>query len=101
MTFFQLFSTLRMATEKKPATFVNVDELMPKVSLEAAAHFYGVALPELKKVGAETRSRCFLECGRTGETGDRVLSIQAETALKTWHCHQYGCGKGGNLVSLC
>jgi 5S rRNA maturation endonuclease (ribonuclease M5) len=89
-----------MSSEKK-GTFVNVDELMPKVSIEDAARYYGVPLPELKKLGSETRSRCFLECGRTKETGDRVLSIQADTALKTWHCHQYECGKGGNLVSLC
>src|SRR4051794_27377583 len=93
------FTPPQMPPEKK--SFINVDDLMPKVSLETAAGFYGVALPELKQQGAETRSRCFLTCGRTGETGDRALAIQAETALKTWHCHQYGCGKGGNLVSLC
>lgn len=88
-------------TPERKSGFVNVDELMPKVSLEDAARFYNVQLPELRKIGAETRTRCFLNCGRTCETGDRVLAIQADTAIKTWHCHQYGCGKGGNLVSLC
>lgn len=85
--------------EKKP--FVNVDELIPQVSLDQAARFYGVELPELKRVGSETRTRCFLACGRTAETGDRALAIQEGDPAKKWHCHQYGCGKGGNLVSLC
>ena len=40
-----------MAPDRK--SFVNVDELMPKISLEQAAAFYGVELPELKRVGAE------------------------------------------------
>jgi hypothetical protein len=88
-----------MAPEKK--SFVNVDELMPKVSVEQAAAFYGVALPELRRIGAEIRSRCFLHCGKTAETGDRALAIQAEHPAKQWTCHQSGCGKGGNLVSLC
>lgn len=84
--------------EKK---FVNVDELLPQVSLEQAAAFYGMELPELKRIGAETRTRCFLVCGKTSDTGDRAMAIQAEDPAKKWHCHQYGCGKGGNLVSLC
>lgn len=89
-----------MACETK-SSFVNVDELMPQISLEQAAHFYGVPLPELHRIGSETRTRCFLNCNRTTETGDRVLAIQSEHPAKQWHCHQYGCGKGGNLVSLC
>lgn len=86
---------------EKKSGFINVDELMPKVSVEDAARYYSVPLPELKRIGSESRSRCFLNCGRTQETGDRVLAIQADTALKTWHCHQYGCGKGSNLIGLC
>jgi 5S rRNA maturation endonuclease (ribonuclease M5) len=89
-----------MAAEKK-SSFIKVDELMPQVALEQAAAFYGVQLPELHKVGSETRTRCFLNCGRTQETGDRALAIQADHPAKQWHCHQYGCGKNGNLVSIC
>ncbi len=89
-----------MSTEKK-ASFIKVDDLLPQVSLEQSASFYGVALPELHKVGSETRTRCFLQCGRAQETGDRVLAIQTEHPAKQWHCHQYSCGKSGNLVSLC
>jgi len=88
-----------MAPEKK--SFIKVDDLMPQVSLEQAAAFYGVALLELHKVGAETRAKCFLQYGRAQETGDRALAIQTEHPAKQWHCHQYGCGKSGNLVSLC
>src|SRR4051812_25700786 len=88
-----------MSSEKK--SFVNVDELLPQITIEQAAAFYGVALPELHRVGSETRTRCFLNCGKTAETGERALAIQAEHPARQWHCHQYGCGKGGNLVSLC
>jgi 5S rRNA maturation endonuclease (ribonuclease M5) len=88
-----------MPTEK--SGFIPVDELMPRVTIEDVARHYGVVLPELKRVGAETRSACFLNCGKTRETGDRALAIQCDDPLKKWHCHQYGCsGKGGNLLSL-
>src|SRR4051812_38188829 len=88
-----------MPPEKK--SFVNVDELLPRVSLEQAAAFYGATLPELRRVGSEVRARCFLNCGRTSETGERALAIQTEHPARQWTCHQAGCGKGGNLVSLC
>lgn len=74
---------------------------MPQVSLEQAAAFYGVSLPELHRTAEEIRSRCFLNCGHDGQTGDRALAIKADDPVKRWRCHQYGCGKGGNLVSLC
>src|SRR5439155_16453171 len=86
---------------EKPSSFVNVDELMPRITLEQVVAFYGVTLPELRQVGSETRSRCFLACGRQCETGDRALAIQTGHEAKQWVCHQQSCGKGGNLVSLC
>src|SRR5437879_3279617 len=86
---------------EKPSSFVNVDELMPRITLEQVAAFYGMTLPELRQVGSELRSRCFLVCGRQGETGDRALAIQTDHEAKQWVCHQQGCGKGGNLVSMC
>ena len=88
-----------MAPDKQP--FVNVDELMTRVTVEQAATYYGVPLPELHRIGAETRTRCFLLCGKTKETGDRVLAIQEGDPARKWRCHEYGCGKGGNLLSLC
>src|SRR5205085_10375608 len=88
-----------MPPEKK--TFINVDELMPQLSLDDVARHYGVQLPELHQIASETRARCFLNCGKTSETGDRALAIQTDHPARQWKCHQYGCGKGGNLVSLC
>jgi hypothetical protein len=81
--------------------YIDIEDLMPRVSLEQVAAFYGVPLPDLKRVGDEVRCRCFLNCGRGQETGDRALAIKADDPAKKWQCHQYGCGKGGNLVSLC
>jgi hypothetical protein len=89
-----------MAAEKRSG-FINVDELMPQVTLEQVAAYYGVQLPELKRIGAETRTRCFLACGKANETGDRALAIQEGHPARQWRCHQYSCGKGGNLISLC
>lgn len=74
---------------------------MPQLSLEDVARFYGILLPELHQVGQVIRTRCFLACGKSKETGDRALAIQAGSQTKNWYCHQYGCGKSGNLVSLC
>ena len=88
-----------MSSEKP--RFPNVDDLVPQVSLEQAAAFYGVTLPELKQVGDTIRTKCFLNCGRSGETGDRALSINTADPKRTWKCHNYGCPHGGNLVSLC
>lgn len=61
------------------AGFVNVDELMAQVSLEQVLTFYRVELPDLRRIGAEIRTRCFLlwNCGRPGETGDRALATRA------------------------
>ncbi len=87
--------------KRRSSGFVNVDELMPQISVEQAAAFYGVALPELHRVGDEMRCRCFLLCGRDHETGDRALAIKADHPAKQWKCHSYGCDKGGNLISLC
>lgn len=88
-----------MRSEKR--SFVNVDELLPQVTLEQVAAFYGAALPPLHRSGSETRAACFLLCGKAAETGDRALAIQEGDPAKKWKCHQYQCGKGGNLVSLC
>ncbi|HEX5314169.1 MAG TPA: hypothetical protein VFX38_04565, partial [Gammaproteobacteria bacterium] len=80
---------------------MNVDELMPQLSVEQVALFYGVQLPDATRIGNETRMQCFLACGKAHETGDRALAIQTDHPAKQWKCHQYGCGKGGNLVSMC
>ena len=85
--------------ERKPA-FIKVDELLPQITLEQAARYYGVSLPEIRQVGDEIRMRCFLACGRTEETSDRAIAVQANNPVKPWKCHVYSCQKGGNLVGL-
>jgi len=74
---------------------------MQEVSVEQVAAFYGIVLPELQRRGDEIRAKCFLACGFGEPTGNRALAINAADPAKKWKCHQYGCGKGGNLVSLC
>lgn len=85
----------------RPTSFVPVDDLLPKISIEDVCRFYGVPLPELRRIGDEIRTACFLNCGKPQETGDRALAIQAEDPTTRWYCHQYGCGKKGNLVGIC
>ena len=80
--------------------FINVDELMPQVTLEQVAQFYGLALPEIHRVGEEVRMQCFLSCGCSEQTGNRALAMKIDHPAKQWKCHHYGCGKGGNLISL-
>ncbi len=86
---------------ERKSSFIKVDELLPEVSLEQAASFYGLSLPEMRRVGDEVRMRCFLACGRTEETGDRAIAVQVDSPVKPWKCHVYECQKGGNLVGLC
>ncbi|MDD4918998.1 MAG: toprim domain-containing protein [candidate division Zixibacteria bacterium] len=86
---------------KETPGYINVEALMQEVSFEQAVAYYGVPLPEIHRIGNEVRMRCFLNCGRKDETGDRALAVQVDHPAKIWRCHQYGCGKGGNLVSLC
>lgn len=94
-----IFPRLRMPPDRPG--YIDVDALLPRISLEQVAAYYGVELPELRQVGQEIRTRCFLACGRTGETGDRALAVLADHPARQWKCHHYGCPHGGNLVSLC
>src|SRR5438093_6789833 len=81
--------------------YIDVDRLMQDVSIEQVAAYYGVALPELQRRGDEIRTKCFLACGFPEATGNRALAINDTDPAKKWKCHQYGCDKGGNLISLC
>ena len=90
-----------MATRERSG-FVkdDLDALQSQVSIEQVCTFYGVESGELRQIGAETRAQCFLNCGKEEPTGDRVLAIRSD-GVKRWHCHEYSCGKGGNLIGLC
>ncbi|MFN0053751.1 MAG: toprim domain-containing protein [Planctomycetales bacterium] len=80
---------------------MNIDELQAQIDLETACRYYGVDPGELHSIGQEIRTRCFLNCGKPSATGDRAIALDGESPVKRWRCHQYGCGKGGNLVTLC
>ena len=82
--------------------FVNVDELMRRVSVEDVMRFYGMAADAINRVSGEIRTRCFLNCSKTEPTGDRALSIKVDDDAKRWCCHRYECEhkQGGNLVGL-
>ena len=41
--------------EQQKRRFVNVDELLPQITLQQVAAYYGVALPELKMTNEEIR----------------------------------------------
>ncbi|MCH7726497.1 MAG: hypothetical protein IH991_08475 [Planctomycetes bacterium] len=88
-----------MTAEKH--SFINVDELLPQIGIEQVVAYYGAKLPELHRVGTEIRTKCFLNCGKTKETGERALAIKADDPATKWRCHQYGCTKGGNLIGIC
>jgi hypothetical protein len=55
-----------------------------------------VLMPGSSAVAVATPDYKFFEM-----SPERALAIQADHPAKQWHCHHYGCGKGGNLVSLC
>ena len=44
----------------EPKSFINFYVLMPNVTIEHVAAYYGVQLPELNRIGKEIRGRCFL-----------------------------------------
>ncbi|HUY33168.1 MAG TPA: hypothetical protein VMV69_10330 [Pirellulales bacterium] len=78
-----------------------MDELARQVSTEQVLQHFGLAHEIAHRVGNEIRARCFLYCGKTEPTGDRVLAIKDED-VKRWCCHKYDCPhkQGGNLVGL-
>ncbi|QDT43468.1 hypothetical protein Pan241w_35690 [Gimesia alba] len=88
-----------MSSEK--ARFVEIDQLQQQADLEDVCRFYGVDPGPLQQIGKDIRTRCFLNCGKCEETGNRAIAIDSNSPVKRWRCHQYGCGKGGNLVTMC
>lgn len=82
--------------------FVNVDDLIRRVSVDDVMRFYGVTSDSIHRLGGEIRTRCFLNCSKTEPTGDRALAIKVDDDAKRWCCHRYECEhrQGGNLVGL-
>lgn len=77
--------------------WVDVEPLMEQVSVDQAARYYGINL-QLERTTGEVRTRCFLNCGKTQETGDRAMAIDLDR--KRFRCHHYGCTAGGGLLDL-
>lgn len=77
--------------------WVDVEPLIEQVSVQQAAEYYGIAL-QLERTTGEVRTRCFLNCGKTAETGDRAMAIDLDR--KRFRCHHYGCTAGGGLLDL-
>ena len=87
--------------DRQKRAFIDVDGLIEQIDLETVLRFYGVAdSVELQRSGNEVRMRCLLNCGKESETGDRAISVRTGDPAKRWKCHQYECGKSGNLVGL-
>lgn len=84
---------------ERKSSFVNVDDLQKQLDWETVWRYYGLDPGEVHRTGKEIRTRCFLNCGRREETGDRALAFDTRHPL--WRCHQYGCGKGGNIARFC
>ncbi len=77
--------------------WIDVEPLIEQVSIDRAAQYYGIAL-QLERTTGEVRTRCFLNCGKTEETGDRAMAIDLDR--KRFRCHHYGCTAGGGLLDL-
>ncbi len=77
--------------------WVDIEPLIEQVRVEQAAEYYGIAL-QLERTTGEVRTRCFLNCGKTEETGDRAFAIDLDR--KRFRCHHYGCTAGGGLLDL-
>lgn len=80
--------------------FINVDALAEQVSVEQILNHFSVPDDIRHTTNTELRTRCFLQCGKQCETGDRALAIRRDTAAKVWKCHQYGCEMSGNVIAL-
>jgi len=87
-----------MATAERKG-FVNVDELQQQISLETVLAYYGVETT-LRQANSEVRMACALNCGKAKATGDRAIAVET-AGVKRWQCHEYGCGRNGNLVGMC
>jgi 5S rRNA maturation endonuclease (ribonuclease M5) len=85
---------------KRSSNYVDVDELVRGLSVEQVTSHFGVDLSAAKRIGNEIRTRCFLVCQHTGESGDRSLAIETASGAMKWKCHHYPCQREGNAVKL-
>ena len=62
---------------KKSSDYFDVDKVAAQAdAAQMVARHFGVRDDELHSKGDELRMPCFLQCGKSCPTGDRVLAIQ-------------------------
>lgn len=88
-----------MTVEKQP--WIDVQELMPRVSIHEIAAYYRFDLGETFGNSGEQRTRCpVVACD--GHDDNRSVSINVDDPKGRWKCHRsgYGCGAQGDKLTL-
>ena len=79
-------------------SFVNVDELQARTTLEEAAACCGVRLAPPGDA-TEVRLDCVFHCDGD-HAGRREIAVNVANPQKVFCCHAYGCQVRGNLLTL-
>ena len=74
---------------------------MAQVSLEHAAAYYRIELPEIRRIGNEVRCAVLSTAAGKMKPGIGLWRFSRIIRRRSGCCHEAGCGRGGNLVSLC
>jgi 5S rRNA maturation endonuclease (ribonuclease M5) len=86
--------------EKKEG-WIDVQELMPRVSVQEIAAYFRFELGETFGGSGEQRTRCpVASCDGNGDY--RSVSINVDDPKGRWKCHRsgYGCGAQGDKLTL-
>jgi len=88
-----------MPIEKQP--WIDVQELLPRISIHEIAAYYRFDLGETFGSSGEQRTRCpVTACD--GHNDFRSISINVSDVKEPWKCHRsgYGCGAQGDKLTL-
>lgn len=86
-----------MPSRKHPS-YIDVDSLLPQVTPQQAAAYYGFPLPESSS-DRELRLACPFNCSDRTDN-PRAIAVSLTQAANPLTCHQYQCGVRGNLLTL-
>ena len=81
--------------------WIDVQELLPRISIHEIAAYYRFDLGEMFGSSGEQRTRCpVTACD--GHNDYRSVSINVTDAKGPWKCHRsgYGCGAQGDKLTL-
>ena len=85
----------------KRGFIIDVDQAIADCDVKQVVSALGADLSRATEKNGELRLPCFLACGHSEASGQRVLAIQTGSRGKLWACHHYDCPvKGGNLAKL-